>query len=252
MTKLKALATEKLDQLKGAIEENYDRYTAGTFKDLAVENGWAVDVAVDIDISALTTLVGVNETPELAVSNSLVVWNSLKGLSPNLAAEERIWARLCHIECLQYARDRWISASEDRDKTLANIGKHFFGRGLTGVRDDNAVSRLWWNAHVARLVWPDDMEGALKLILKTADYRQSLVERPAISSRVPVTAGVLRKLRREEWLGKQDNFRAFMKELNKLGGGTVFEVLAETEIDEVMSRCVDRAMEESQSADAVS
>src|SRR5262249_26055990 len=150
--------------------------------DLAMENGWAVDVDMEIDTQALAGLVGINETPELAVTNSVLVWNALKGLTPNLAAEERIWTRLCHIECLQYARDRWLGGNT-HDEKIASIETHFFGRGLTGVRDDNAVSRLWWNAHVAKLAWPDDMEGALRLILKTTDYRSNLVERTMMSSR---------------------------------------------------------------------
>lgn len=241
MLKLKALATDTLDRLRSSVESNLDRYTAGTFDDLAIQNGWAVDVDLEVDSQALSGLIGKSETPELAVANSMLVWNALKGLTPNLAAEERIWTRLCHVECLHYARDRWLADITGQDKKLASVGKHFFGRGLTGVRDDNAVSRLWWNAHVARLAWPDDMESALKLILKTTDYRQSIVERPSMGSRACVTAGVLRKLAQDAWLGDQDNFRAFMTVLNKLGGGIVFEVLADAEIDEFMTRCAAEA-----------
>jgi hypothetical protein len=241
MVKLKALATDTLDQLRSSIEANFERYTDGAFDDLAIENGWAVDVDLEIDAEALAGLVGKNETQELAVVNSMLVWNALKGLTPNLAAEERIWARLCHIECLSYARDRWLSDVAGRNQRLAAIGKHFFARGLPGVRDDNAVSRLWWNAHIARLAWPDDMVGALRLFLKTTDYRQNLVERPSMGSRACVTAAVLRKLAQDPWLEGQDNFRAFMTIVNRLGGGIVFEVLEDPEIDTFMTRCVSEA-----------
>jgi Family of unknown function (DUF6339) len=150
--------------------------------------------------------------------------------------------KLFHEKLISSARETVVdSFFHVNGKLMSPRWIDFFGRGLTGVRDDNAVSRLWWNAHVARLAWPDDMEGALRLILKTTDYRLNLVERPAMSSRACVTAAVLRKLAQDPWLGDQNNFRAFMTALNKLGGGIVFEVLEDAEIDEFMTRCVTEA-----------
>jgi len=244
MSKLKALATDTLDQLRNSIGENLQRYTAGDFDELAMENGWAVDVDVEVDTEALSALSGNDETPEQAAINSMVVWNALKGMTPNLASEERIWTRLCHVECLPYARARWIADAGGKDEKIAAIGTHLFGKGQNGIRDDNAISRLWWNAHVARLAMPDDMEGALRLILKTTDYRLNLVERPVLTSRIPVIAGILRRLAKETWLNDQDNFRAFMRAINRLGGGIVFEVLSEAEVDDFMTVCMEDARKE--------
>ncbi|MDY6536548.1 DUF6339 family protein [Acinetobacter faecalis] len=58
---------------------------------------------------------------------------------------------------------------------------------------------------------------------------------------------VLRVLRDEEWLSQRDlHFREFMKLLNRLGAGKVFETYTEAEIDLFVLKCVDSAKEQVQ------
>jgi hypothetical protein len=106
--KLRVISPEILDQLRDSVEENLERYISGDFKDIATENGWDIDVDLSFDEDILAELDGKNETPEVAVSNSMIVSQAFLGLAPNLAAEERVWTRLCHLECLKYARERWL------------------------------------------------------------------------------------------------------------------------------------------------
>jgi hypothetical protein len=252
MSQLKALSQEVLEELRESVEQNLNLYVEGDFSELAKKNGWEVEVPVEVDHALLAQLNGTQEhgNPPVAVSNSLLVWNAFKGFSPNLAAEERIWVRLSHVECLPYARARWLNSGSDKETMLADIRKHFFAKGVNGVRDDHAISRLWWNARVASLGAPDDVEGGLKQILKTADYRQALVERSRISSRLPLVAGVLRALEREPWLTTEGNHRAFHVALNRLGGGVVYEIMSESEIDHFMARCVQAAKADLQAGPA--
>lgn len=243
MSQLKALSQEVLDDLRENVEENLELYVDGDFLQLAKKNGWEVDVPVEVDFASLSNLDGEGEhgNPPVAVKNSLLVWHAFKGLSANLAAEERIWVRLSHMECLSYSRARWLDRTKGREAILADIQKHFFAKGVTGVRDDNAVSRLWWNARVAFLASQDDVEDGLRKILKTSDYRQSLIERPRMTSRKPVVAGVLRALAKDDWLGVERNHRAFHVALNRLGGGVVYEIMSEAEIDCFMEKCIEAA-----------
>lgn len=154
-----------------------------------------------------------------------------------MANEERIWARLAHVEAVDYCRARWLEG-RDVQKHEALVRDHFFASTQTGVRDDHAISRLWWNYYIAKTCMPDDIAGALALIMKTADIRSNFVERIWMTSRQNIAGAVLRAMRDNAWItATEANFRLFMKALNRLGGGIVFEVLSASEVDEFVTQC---------------
>ena len=93
------------------------------------------------------------------IEASRTLYRALPGMTPALAREERVWVRLSHVECLGYARDRWLTG-QIGERLDQQVRLHLFASGLTGIRDDNALSRLWWNMHIATIADPDDPEGA--------------------------------------------------------------------------------------------
>lgn len=240
----KYLSDGVLDALRSGVEANLGRYSTSGFDDLAKDVGWDVSLGVEFDADRLRTLD--KSTPvnvgAVDMKNSAIVGEALSGLTPAVANEERVWARLSHVEAFDYAQARWLTGA-DRAKLPSLIHAHFFARSQTVVRDDNALSRLWWNYHIAQMCMPDDVGGALALIMKSADIRSNFVERIWMTSRRSVAAGVLRAMRDIEWVAGADvNFRRFMKALNRSGGGIVFEVLSEDEVDKIIGDCVTAAM----------
>ena len=128
------------------------------------------------------------------------------------------------------------------ERLKSAISKHLFARTLTGIRDDNAVSRLWWNAYVAHIARPEDPESALAQIARTADIRQAIVERPNTASRPELIRGIIRISESENWLtDKESNYREFMKVLNRDGGGILFEAMDQNETAAFLERCIERA-----------
>jgi hypothetical protein len=240
--RLTYLSEAKLVELRNSVPANIDRYTSGDFLDLEVENGWAIESAlVEVDADALRNLNGAARTAEADLSNSLIVYGALNGMTPAIAREERVWARLTHIECLMYSRTRWLSGL-GAEKLVAGVTRHMFAQGLLGIRDDNAVSRLWWNMHIASLADPDDPEGALRLILKTADIRMQFVERPGSAARRPLARAIVRAMRHDPWItSNEDSFRQFMIALNRDGGGFLFEALEDDAADTLIASCASRA-----------
>lgn len=234
--KLPLVSAVVVEQLFDGIEENLERYLSGAFTDLAEANGWEIRSTLaefDPDLPAqLTSDAG----PEAEARNSEVVYQGLPHLTPALARQERVWVRLCHIECLDYARARWLSGWRDP----ANMVRlHFFASGLPQCRDDNALGRLWWNAHIARIASPDDPARALRQILRKADIRLNLVDRADSSARAPLARGILRALESEPWLHSHEQaFRQFMLAINRNGGGLLFEALADEDVDRFLSDCV--------------
>ena len=240
--RLKYLSNATVDTLRENVATNLERYRSGDFSDMMITGDWSIELNLDADLSPLANLDPSNKS-EAETSNSRLVWKALSGLTPTLACEEGIWTRLTHVECLEFSRARWLDLNNDNENIIKDVEKHFFAPGLTGRRDDNAISRLWWNAYIANLAIPGPGLEALDMILKRADFRLNLVERSLTASRPTLAAAIVRTIKRKEkWMTAQEiNFREFMKTLNRLGGGIVFESMPEADVDAFMDDCAARA-----------
>ena len=95
----------------------------------------------------------------------------------------------------------------------------------------------------------------MNVILKKADIRSNFVERSLTASRPALTAGMVRIMQREAKITeREDSFRSFMRSVNKLGGGIVFEAMSEADIDAFMKLCAARAglLDSERNADSAS
>lgn len=243
--KLTHVSESKLEELRTNIARNLERYCGTGFADVTHDPGWAIELDDNIDLTILHELDGSDNRSESDLRNTKLVDRALGNLSPSLANEERIWVRLSHVEAFTYSRDRWLKSVPSDDAKVAAIETHFFARTQTRIRDDHAVSRLWWNAFVVKRCYPADFEKGLELLLSTADVRSNIVERIWLTGRRRLAAGMFRKMDTDpRVLASERSFREFMKALNFLGGGIVFEAMSDTEVDDFLSRCVNHAQNE--------
>lgn len=237
---IKYFSDNVLSSLRGNISENLSRYRHDGFGDMVNEIGWDIPLGIEFDSNKLDNLdlSKPNNISSIDRINSIIVGEALIGLDPSTANEERIWVRLSHIEAFNYSKARWLGNYDDAKLTKL-IKDHMFAAKQTAIRDDHALSRLWWNYEIARKCAPDNIKGALSLILKSADIRSNFVERIWMTSRRCLASAVLNEMRDEEWLTSNEaNFRKFMSNLNRLGGGVVFEAMCSDEIDDFVKRCV--------------
>ncbi|QYR53808.1 DUF6339 family protein [Lysobacter soyae] len=226
------------DDLKESIGMNIERYRSGSFHDLEATGEWRYTLPVQANLAALSQL-DPSGSPESEITNSMIVGQAFASLTPVLAREARLWTRLTHTDGLEFARKRWLKAGQSDLQVERSVSKHFFANGLTACRDDHAISRLWWNHYIAKGALPEDPERALRMILSRSDIRSSLVERPALGARMPVTRAIIRTLEINQGLRRNENlFREFMKRLNLYGAGLVLEMFDEEEMDFFLSSLV--------------
>lgn len=232
----KLLAADVVEKLSASIESNLERYRAGDFSDLAKECGWEIETTIANWDPSMVNHLDPSGTPDAEVRNSLLIFRAMDRMTPALAREERLWARLCHVECLHYARNRWLTGTES---IAAQVRKHFFATGLRDCRDRNAIGRLWWNGHVASLASPDNIELGLKRLLSRANIRLQVIDRADTAFREPLIRGIFRMLGEEDWLDSYDAAVAdFMYEVNKRSGGIMFEALDDAAVDSHLRECV--------------
>jgi hypothetical protein len=233
---MRLLAAKVVEELSTNIEPNIARYTQGDFLDLEKQSGWAIETALARWDPAIVADLDPSGTPAAEISNSLLIYNGLQGMTPALAREERLWARLCHVECLEYARNRWIKKEEG---AAAAVRLHFFAPGLIGCRDANAIGRLWWNGHLAALAMPDDIKTGLSRLLSRANVRLQIVDRADSAFRQPLVSGIFRLLGTEDWFNSYDAAIAdFMFEVNKRSGGIMFEAFDASVMDSHLAECL--------------
>lgn len=238
--KLKCLSEKIAIDLYNNVDQNVERYKSGNFDDLLGEYGWSVELKVHADLSAIMDM-DPDSGRDSEVKNSLLVWHALNELTPGLACENRIWTRITHAEGFNYSKNRWINVASD-DTIIKSVRSHFFADTRTKWRDDNAISRLWWSAYIATLVTTIDQKTVLELILNKADIRSNFIERSQISSRPRLSAGIIRKMMNDIWItDKESNYRLFMKQINKYGGGILFEALSDSDIDTFVNKCANLA-----------
>lgn len=239
--KLRYVSTAVLGDLRQNVKANSVRYMSDGFDDMAEGPGWSIELNFRADLSPLQDLDPAS-TSAADAENSIKVWRALNGVSPSLAREERFWVRLSHIECLAYTRQRWLSG-KDGEKLTSAVNIHCFADTRTKCRDDHAIARLWWTAYIAKLAAPDDHEFAIRKIFRTADVRSNFVERALIVNRPSVSSGIVRLMHRSpQVVETEENFRSFMKRLNILGSGVLFEVKTKEQVDEFMDTCAKSAL----------
>lgn len=83
--------------------------------------------------------------------NAVLLYESFRSLPPYIASEEPLWTYLTHVEHFDYVKERWNINSESSPDLIL---KRFFYS--SSVAMDNAISRLWWGAHLTKDETLDD------------------------------------------------------------------------------------------------
>ena len=226
-----------LEELRGDIETNLERYRTGNFDYLTKNVAYYFEAPIEIDDAKLRTLKKPVIPEEYDAENALTVGNAMNALGAYQAGDERLWAYLTHTFMLDYARARWPIPADD-PKAISHIENHFFGKTLRGRERDNAASRLWWFHHVASRTQGLGTAKALEILLFQSDVRANLLERPTTAQSVSIFSAVMAKLAGsyvgKKNLFKRETFRALMIKLNGVGGYNLLDVKTKKMIEQYL------------------
>jgi len=231
MQKISLFKENAVNELFEKVSENLESYRSGGFDHLKDAN-FFLDYSIDFDEEIAKSL-SCSDDDHNEVCCCMALHSSLGGVTPYLARDERLWARLSHIEFLNYARSRWPIPADD-GKAIDHIKTHFFARGSRGIERDNAISRLWWMAQICSKVKNLTLEQSLTAFLHQSDVRANIIERPSTSQNPTVISAVVNKLHQsyngDKRLHERETFRQLMKKMNLEGGMRLIEVLDEDTI----------------------
>lgn len=226
-------------RLQEDVEKNLDCYLDGQTE--WGSKGWE---ALTSKVHRCPDLSGLGGHHSDDLADSLCLHGQLWELTPQQAADDRLWVCLCHTVGMDYVRRRWLASARRGDpKGMARLVRdHFFVSGNRGLRRDNGLSRLWWMGHIAGRINPDDPKAALESVLSTQDVRMNLLDRTSFATNTDVLRHIVERIRRSRERGdgllERANFREWMKGINLMGGVIVLDSLDDARLGTVIEAAV--------------
>ena len=188
-----------------------------------------------------------NPTGTADAASALAVYEALKDLTPQQAADERLWTYLCHTEYPRYVARRWLASRPKSDDDAARqVRNHFFASDNRSLIRDNGLSRLWWLGSIANEVEADAPHEFLERLLHRQDVRSALIERPSVSMNRQVLSSI-NAVMREYWrrdmsLFERTPFRTWMIGLNRRGGVVLLDALPQESLAQLLKEEAERAL----------
>jgi len=236
------ISTDGLEVLKENVQINLPLYRGdGMFSDLKLVMPNYVDIEGNFDG------LDIEGGPKSDAKNALIIFNALKKISPELARREELWVSLTHGELFEYSRTRWKVPKNDDDAAQRAVEAHFFANDLRDIESRNAVSRLFWGAHLASRVKKYAIEDVLATLFNLTDFRQNFVERPSIIQSptlfTAVIGQMMASMKDDGILVSRYPTREFLIEVNHLFGNLAIEFLSQQKVDSLVAKVADEVRE---------
>jgi hypothetical protein len=228
---IKKLTLKAYDKLLSNVKSSFDlvkeRYTKTelTFNFLndnieLINNG-------SYDISNITLVEDFNGSYDF--ENSKLIYTAFSHLTPTEANDERLWAVLTHHYFHKYCVNRWMSQESKKDSV---IDRFFYEGNSLVARSRNAISRLWWTAHltVNNNAETEETKWALtKIIFSTQDIQVSLLERK-LGLYENIRTPFLEFYQENKEIINSKKIQQIIRELNNYGGVISLTELSSQEV----------------------
>jgi hypothetical protein len=237
-----ALKTDTLKLLRKNIKENLDRYRGGNFADLL--EGQVIELKEVSHDASVFSRMSVDSGGENDARNASVLFQSIHGLTPAQAADQRVWVWLTHTGAKDWAVRRWADIKDD-DQCVKAIALHLFWSGdvARSTFRNNAVSSIWWWANVCSNYTKLPLKDTLDIFLYRTDVRATIIERNTSFSDTSFLMAALDVLVKKWNESDQDEsnffkrlpnnqsqYREWAKLINRWGGSKLLATLQPKEL----------------------
>lgn len=148
--KIRLLRPNALMSLKTHAATNVFKYKSGS-------HDWLDEIFSDksqtfmskIDDPQITLVTDAGHSTENDAENAKRLYLAYKPfITPVMAADERLWASLCHNQYYDYMMKRWPIETLAKNQSEEGIirERYFFGKGPRKSQERNGLARLWLSA----------------------------------------------------------------------------------------------------------
>ena len=166
--------------------------------------------------------------------NCRLVYDCFRSLTPLQANDPRLWVKLTHDHCHKYVVHRWMKSNS----TERAILDRFFFKGVSqSSRVRNAISRLWWIAHLTIDENQEDKWYYTRIMCSSQDIITSLLER-RLGVYKNVRFGFLQFYDENPKIfsGSSRTIQKLLRDLNNMGGVRLLASFSIHEIKAALSR----------------
>jgi hypothetical protein len=169
--------------------------------------------------------------------NSKLIYTAFSNLTPTEANDERLWASLTHHYFHKYCVNRWMTQESKKDSV---IDRFFYEGNSIVARSRNAISRLWWTAHltVNNNTESEEIKWALtKIIFSTQDIQVSLLERK-LGLYENIRTPFLEFYEENKLVINSKKIQQIIRELNNYGGVISLTELSSDEVKSLIQKFI--------------
>jgi hypothetical protein len=175
--------------------------------------------------------------------NALIIYESIPGLTPVNASDERLWASLAFGPHFEYSKKRWSVDGDGPSEVLkADLKNHWFCSNARTRWKDHAVARLWWMGYLAHSCERLAPQQVFDVFFLNSDLLNSFFGHPRTVSSKRTREALLEILYTEYIEQKRypfhrDSLRKMMKLIDLRGGKVQLDVLPVDSLLELLRSC---------------
>lgn len=167
------------------------------------------------------------------IENSKRIYESLKHIPVNLAANDRFWSYLNLYEYWGYMNIRWEGSNIKSQQHIETLGPKYLTTMYKGGPGTNGLARLWWFAHLTYDENRDNPYELTEFLLSKQDYTYIFLNR-TFSRNKQILHTVLSELIARNVDMNGGEMRKFAKYISLRGSVAILDVLDERDIKQMI------------------
>ena len=178
---------------------------------------------------------------------ALDFYRSIKGMTPELAADPRVLAYMNHFHLHRYGISRWPVGGKD---PAHHARLHWLTQGteISQIWNGSISGRMWWIAHTATMAAKAsggafEAEEAIQIFSRSPEYYHRTMEYAVLRNPL-LMAECVRALMREARGINRDGYREIGMELNREAGARLLDSLDRASLRDLVKRSAGRIMKE--------
>lgn len=254
---IKIFKNEEIQRLEDDIELNLNRGLYGTFgfKNY-IDSSKVISLKNTNFDETLFSKLELTRSGASDAKNAKIIYESLVGLSPYHARDNRLWSYLSHTAGLKFSL-RGVYDTDDKAEQIKEIKKEFFikGNDVRVYASRHSLSKLWWAAHLCSNHPDFSLDEALTIFCSASDFRASVIERPNTYLEPKVFQAML-SVAQKRWNDENENFSFFSRKggesayrdwhklVNRNGGAKLFSFMEKQELVDMFESTANQAERE--------
>lgn len=190
---------------------------------------WSIDLSIEYNPAELI----IEKSVGTDIENSKRIYESLKHIPVNLAANDRFWSYLNLVKYYDYMSVRWEDSNVKSQQHTSTLGPKYLTTMYKGGPGTNGLARLWWFSHLTYDSERDNPYELTEFLLSKQEYTYLFLNR-SFSRNKKIFHTVLSELYYQNKNISGIEMREFAKYISLRGSVALLDVLDVEDIIQIV------------------